>query len=159
MNWQDVAQKVIAAGAPAIGEAIAGPFGASIGGALAGILGVDPTPDAVGGSVVENPSAVQRAEADPPPQLSAWLETHARIAESLTATETSRENWFSWAWRPALSWLLGFLYLWNGVLLPVANAAFIAGIAPMPWDQLTAFTGIWVVIYGGGHTVKSIWGK
>lgn len=159
MDWVEVGKQIVAIGAPTIGGALAGPLGAQVGGVLASILGVEPTPEAVGGAASASPDVVKQAEAAPSADLSSWLVAHAQTAALLATSETSRDNAFAWAWRPALSWLLIFMWSWNAVLLPVANAALAAGIAGIPWEQLVGFSGLWLAIYGGGHTVKSIWGK
>lgn len=158
-DWVEIGKQLVAVGAPTIGAAVGGPLGAQIGGVLASILGAEATPGAVGDAIAANPDVVKQAEAAPSADLSTWLNAHAQTAALLASTETARENAFAWAWRPALSWLLIFMWLWNAVALPVANAALAAGIASIPWEQLVGFSGLWLAIYGGGHTVKSIWGK
>jgi len=73
--------------------------------------------------------------------------------------EDERGSVFSWGWRPAMSWMLLFLWSWNGVILPVVNATADASIAPIPWEHLLGFAGLWLTIYGGGHTIKSVLGR
>ena len=73
--------------------------------------------------------------------------------------EDERESCFSWAWRPAMSWLLILLWLWGGMLLPLVNAAFHASITALSVADLVTFSGIWLAIYGGGHTVKDLRGQ
>ena len=70
--------------------------------------------------------------------------------------EDQRGSVFSWGWRPAMSWMLLFLWSWNGVILPVANATAGTSIVPIPWEHLLGFAGLWLAIYGGGHTIKSV---
>jgi hypothetical protein len=157
LDWIALGKQVIAAGAPTIGAALGGPLGAQIGGVLGTVLGVDPTPEAIGAVVIDDPDRLARAEVEPSADLTQWLLVHARVAASLAESEAKRESWFSWAWRPALSWLLIVMWAWNGLVLPIVNAIGRLGIAVMPYDQLLAFSGIWLAIYGGGHTIKAIY--
>lgn len=34
-----------------------------------------------------------------------------------------------------------------------------ASIVPIPWEHLLGFAGLWLAIYGGGHTIKSVLGR
>lgn len=96
MDWTSLGKQVIAVGAPTIGAALGGPVGAQIGGVLATILGVEATPETVGGAIATNPGAVQSIEAAPPTDLGAWLSTNAAMAAALAASETGRESFFAW---------------------------------------------------------------
>jgi hypothetical protein len=73
--------------------------------------------------------------------------------------EDERGSLFSWGWRPAMSWMLLFLWSWNGVILPVVNATAGASSSWIPWEQLLGFAGLGLAIYGGGHTIKSVLGR
>lgn len=159
LDWLAIGKQVIAVGAPTIGAALGGPVGAQVGGVLASILGVEATPEAVGGAVAADPSVVQQAEAAPSTDLSAWLSTHATMAAALATSETARPSFFAWGWRPAFSWLTAFLWAWNAVIRPVAVALTGAAIEAVPYDHLVGFSGLWLAIYGGGHTVKAIFAK
>ncbi len=75
MKWNDLATKVIGLGAPVLGGALGGPAGAMAGKVLADMLGVPPTPDAVGAAIDADPAAavaVSDAEAE-------WARTQAII--------------------------------------------------------------------------------
>ena len=159
MDWTSLGKQVIALGAPTIGAALAGPVGAQVGSVLASILGVEATPEAIGGAVAADPGVVRSAEASPPADLGAWLSTHATMAAALAASETGRENFFAWGWRPAFSWLTAFLWAWNGVLRPIVVSLTGASLEAIPYDHLVGFSGLWLAIYGGGHTAKAIFGK
>lgn len=159
LDWLSVGKQVIAVGAPTIGAALGGPVGAQVGGVLASIFGVEPTPDAVGGAIAADPGVVQKAEAAPGADLSAWLSTHAAMAAALASSESSRDSFFAWGWRPAFSWLTAFMWFWTGVLVPIINAATHASLVGVPYDSLVGFSGLWLAIYGGGHTAKAIFGK
>jgi hypothetical protein len=59
MNWNDIATSVIGLGAPILGSALGGPFGAAAGRILAEAVGAAPTPAAVS-------DAIARAQTDAP---------------------------------------------------------------------------------------------
>lgn len=44
-------------------------------------------------------------------------------------------------------------------MVPTINAATHANLAGIPYDSLVGFSGLWLAIYGGGHTAKAIFGK
>lgn len=85
----------------------------------------------------------------------------ALIIQSLTGAMMDREDQrgsvFSWGWRPVMSWVLLFLWLWNGMIRPVANATAGTSIVPIPWEHLLGFARLWLAIYGGGHTISRCW--
>lgn len=60
---------------------------------------------------------------------------------------------------PGMSWMLLLPSTWNGVILPVVNATAGTSIVPIPWEHLLGFAGLWLAIYGGGHTIKSVLGR
>lgn len=156
MDWISLGRQVVALGAPIIGEALGGTVGANLGPVVAGILGVDPTPGAISEAIAANPGAIIAIEAAPPTDITEWLLIHARTAAALAKTESEREAWFSWAWRPAMSWLLIILWAWGILVLPIVNAIWRFGIPLVPYDQLLNFSAIWLAIYGGGHTLKAV---
>jgi len=129
-------------------------------GALAEALGTDATPEAVAAKVEADPAAaaktVQTVEASQGDVIAA---IHAETARQLALAETARESFFSWGWRPAMSWLLIGLWAWALLILPTLKATILPALHPIPMENLTAFTGIWLTIYGGGHTLKSIFGR
>jgi len=159
LDWISLGKQVVAAGAPTIGAALGGPVGAQVGAVLGALLGVDATPEAIGAVVTDDPGRIARAEIEPGADLTQWLVIHARAAATLAETEAKRETWFSWAWRPAMSWLLIVLWGWGILVQPVVNALWHLGVPVVPYDQLLGFSGIWLTIYGGGHTLKAVMGK
>jgi hypothetical protein len=156
MDWTSLGKQVIALGAPTIGAALGGPVGAQVGGVLAAILGVEASPAAIGEAVTADPGVVQATEAAPPADLSAWLSTHAAMAAALATSEVARPSFFAWGWRPAFSWLTAFLWAWTAVVRPVVVSLTGVSIEAVPYDHLVGFSGLWLAIYGGGHTVKAI---
>jgi hypothetical protein len=81
MNWSDLTKTVIGLGAPLIGQALGGPFGAAAGKILADALGAaEPTPTAVQDAIAgADPSlaaaAAAKAEAE-------WAEALAQIGKT-----------------------------------------------------------------------------
>lgn len=61
MNWGDIG-KLIGTAAPIVGTAIGGPAGAAVGSLVAGLLGVDDTPDAVANAIKADPSIAIKIE-------------------------------------------------------------------------------------------------
>lgn len=77
---------------------------------------------------------------------------------ALLQAEMAEGGWKA-AWRPAGMWFVLFLWSWQVVLLHVANAVWKIALPPMPWDQLLYFTGLYMGLYMGGHTVKDVVAK
>ena len=59
------------------------------------------------------------------------------------------------AWRPLGMYLIGFLWLWNVVLLHVANAIWKIALPPVEFAVLLQISAIYMGLYMGGHTVKA----
>lgn len=156
LDWISLGKQAVSLGAPTIGAALGGPVGAQVGEAVAVALGVPATPDAVSTAVKADPGALGAIEADPPTDITEWLLIHARAAAALTKTESERETWFSWAWRPAMSWLLIVMWAWALLILPIVDAITRVGISPVSTPDLLNLSGIWMVVYGGGHTLKAV---
>lgn len=62
--------------------------------------------------------------------------------------------WWGWAWRPFMMWLLAFLWLWNIVILHVANAIWKIALPPTDAATLLGLTSVYMALYMGGHTLK-----
>lgn len=107
------------------------------------------------GAIIEAMRDVERTVI--PEQINLMLaENEARLA--MFAAEQNGPAWVS-AWRPAGMYVLGFLWLWNSVLLHVANAIWKIALPPMPFDQLLQLSGLYMGLYMGGHTVKDVVAK
>lgn len=105
------------------------------------------------GRVIDAMREVERAA----PEL---LEAYSLDAELQLATlAADRESAFAYSWRPGGMYLLGFLILWNAVLLHVANAVWKIALPPMPWDVLFGLVSVYAGFYMGGHTVKDVVAK
>lgn len=127
---------------------------------IASKIGVEPTPEAIKDAYEKSPDTVGPAVREVEAQFGeAWLTQSLAGRDALLAREDARESFFSWGWRPAMSWLQIWMWAWNTTIRPLVNSAFHASLPDVPYDVLVSFAGIWLVIYGGGHTIKSIFGK
>lgn len=148
-------------GVPLIGQVLSRRIGAGnaqlatdVIGAVSRRLGVTPA------------EAETLAAEDPPRVIDAMRETEAAMPEMLALYATSLEGqyallqaeqkgpWWGWAWRPAMMWLLAFLWLWTIVLLHIANAVWRIALPPIDAGVLLSVTGIYMALYMGGHTIK-----
>jgi hypothetical protein len=101
--------------------------------------------------------AMRDIEKNSPELVQLYLsEVQASAAQALA--ESQGPTWVS-AWRPAGMYMLGFLWLWNTVLLHVANAIWKTALPPMPFDNLIQLSGLYMGLYMGGHTVKDLASK
>lgn len=159
---------LIKAGAPLLKRVLedevggaAGKVGSVVVDTIGAALGVEPTPEAIVAKHEQDPAGVEAAIRDVEASRDwiMYLAAATAARDRLLEREDKRETFFAWGWRPAMSWLVIFLFGWAMVLLPIANAAFGANIAVPATDDILQFAGVWLVIYGGGHTAKQIWGR
>ena len=114
MNWKDIGEKIVGMGLPLLGEVVAGPVGASLGGSLAHALGIgDATPDALG-MALGNPEAAgklkqleteQRVDLARIAAQQAQAQLVAQTAQlrsvnSTMQAEAQSKHWPQWLWRP-----------------------------------------------------------
>jgi hypothetical protein len=146
MDWKDVAGKVIGLGAPILGEALAGPFGAAAGKILAEALGADATPGSVDVAISKTDpvaaavaaSSARQAEAN---WLTALAETGKVQVQEIGATmraEAASESRLQRIWRPlyALELILEcpgfgvllFHALWDGEPQRINGFADLSGL-------------------------------
>ncbi|MBW4708643.1 hypothetical protein KX928_12695 [Roseobacter sp. YSTF-M11] len=96
--------------------------------------------------------AVLEVEARTPEMIALYVaETEAR--QAILLAETAKGGWQA-AWRPAGMYLMGFLWLWNIVLLHVANAIWKIALPPVDFSILLQLSAAYMGLYMGGHTVK-----
>lgn len=72
--------------------------------------------------------------------------------------EKDEPVWFK-AWRPLGMYGLGFLWLWNLVLLHVANAIWKIALPPADLSVLLQLSALYMSLYMGGHTAKDLMSK
>lgn len=88
-----------------------------------------------------------------PEMVPVWL-AEAESARALTEAE-GESAWRS-AWRPLGMWLILGLWVWNIVLLHVANAFWKIALPPVDFAVLLQFSVLYLGLYMGGHTVKDV---
>jgi ABC-type dipeptide/oligopeptide/nickel transport system permease component len=115
---------------------------------------VEALADATPGKVIEAMREVERAS----PELLAAYDRDLQLQLATLAAEKDDPAWMR-AWRPGWMYLLGFLWLWNLVILHVANAVWKIALPPLPTTDLLALTGLFLSLYMGGHTVLRALGK
>jgi hypothetical protein len=108
MDWGDLAKQVIGLGAPILGEALGGPFGAAAGKILADALGADPTPNSVDVAISKTDPVAAAVAASSARQAEAnWLTALAetgkvqleQVGQTMRAEAQSDDRLQRW-WRP-----------------------------------------------------------
>lgn len=122
----------------------------------AGVLpdAVEDLAAATPGKVIEAMREVERAS----PELLVAYDRDLQLQLANLEAEKDDPAWMR-AWRPGWMYLLGFLWLWNLVILHVANAVWKIALPPLPTTDLLALTGLFLSLYMGGHTVLRALGK
>ncbi len=164
-DWSKTALTFAEAGLPILGSllggALGGPVGAKLGGAAASAvgeaLGVDPTPDAIGAAVAADPAAAAAKLQDTEASFAALYQQEA---SNIAAVNTVVGGWslFKDGWRPGLMWLIVAGWINTLLIAPyIAAGGFRVPAAPV--ESLMQFSSVVLVIIGGGHTAKAIFGK
>jgi len=129
---------------------------------IAKSLKVESTPEAIVDAYNDAPEQVGQLIRDVESINSdVWAQYLIAATEAraeLFAREDSK-TFFHDGWRPAMCWLLIWLFLSNATILPIINAVFKTSIPLTDWQHIIAFASVWLVIYGGGHTAKSVFGS
>lgn len=115
-------------------------------------------PDDLEALVETEPGRVITAMREVEPVVPELLTHELEMFRARLAAEETEPYWMR-AWRPGMMYLIGFLWLWNIVLLHVANAIWKISLPPAPWDVLMTLTGTYAALYMGGHTVLRAIGK
>lgn len=123
--------------------------------------------DAVARRAGVAPDALEQLADDNPSRLvDAMRETEAMMPEMVALYAQGLEGqfallqaegkgpWWGWAWRPFMMWLLAFLWLWNIVVLHLANAIWKIALPPTDAATLLGLTSVYMALYMGGHTLK-----
>ena len=154
-------------GAPLIEQILARKIGASNASLARDVIAAvareaGSTPEAIDALAASDPARVTAAiQAVEPmtPEMIALYEKGLEGQFALAEAEVRSEHWFSWAWRPAGMWALGFLWLWNLVILHVANAVWRIALPPADLGVLFQLTATYMGLYMGGHTIKDVAAK
>lgn len=118
-------------------------------------------PDAVEAEAEARPGAVIEAMREVErmtPEMTALYAAGLQGQFALLQAESAEPLWAR-AWRPGGMYLVMFLWLWNIVILHVANAIWKIALPPAPFDALGWLTGVYFSLYMGGHTIKDVIGK
>lgn len=151
----------VQAGLPSIAAILQRKLGDAGGGLAADVLGAiasraGVTPDQLDATAAENPGRLIDAMRQVEPMTPELIALYTRGLEhqfTLLQAEMAEGGWKA-SWRPAGMWFVLFLWLWQVVILHVANAIWRIALPPMPWDQLIYFSGLYMGLYMGGHTIK-----
>lgn len=125
-------------------------------GAMASRAGV--APDQLEAVAAENPGKIIDAmrQVEPmTPELVALYTSGLEHQFALLQAEMAEGGWKA-AWRPAGMWFILFLWFYQIVGLHVANAIFKIALPATDWQHLITFTGLYMGLYMGGHTVKDV---
>ena len=119
------------------------------------------TPEELDGLATTNPGRVIDAMREVERMSPEMVGLYAADAQLQLATLQAEQDDPAWmrAWRPGWMYLLGFLWLWNLVLLHIGNAIWKIALPPLPTTDLLALTGLFLSLYMGGHTVLRALGK
>lgn len=133
-----------------------GKLAAAVTDAIARRIGADPAAlpalaETEPGRVIE---AMREVEREAPEMVRLYL-AEAEAAAAMARSEETDPVWMR-AWRPGGMYLIGFLWLWNAVILHVANAVAKIALPPMPFEQLIQLSGLYFGLYMGGHTIKDL---
>lgn len=156
----------VQAGFPTIKAILERKLGDQAGGLASDVLGslarnLRVQPDEIEALAETSPGKVidaMRAVEPMTPELIALYAKGLENQMTLLMAEQEEGGWKA-AWRPLLMYFTMFLWLWQVVVLHVANAIWKIALPPMPWEHLVTFTGISMGLYMGGHTIKDVAGK
>lgn len=97
-------------------------------------------------------TAIQEVEQMSPELIALYM----RGLEGQFALLQSEQDDPAWvrAWRPLGMYFTMFLWLWQIVVLHVANAVFKIALPPADWQALILWTSLYLSLYMGGHTLK-----
>lgn len=162
MDWSRIAGPLMDAGLTILGSAIGGPAGGiatTIGREVARELGVG-TPQEAARAIGSDPEAVAKLrqyEAAHAEELALLAQEQQHMSEILARED--KGPWWQHAWRPAMMWLIGFLWFNQMFLVPVIiNGIMARSVGVPPFEALIALTGAYMTLYMGGHTWKRVVG-
>jgi hypothetical protein len=154
------------AGMPSIRAILERKLGDAGGGLAADVIGTIAAragvkPDELEAVATESPGKIIDAMRQVEPMTPELIALYTKGLEqqfTLLQAEMAEGGWKA-AWRPAGMWFLLFLWFWQVIGLHVLNAIFRIALPPMPWDQLIYFSGLYMGLYMGGHTLKALASK
>jgi hypothetical protein len=150
MDWGKTAEQLAAAGAPIVAKVLGAvlpfPFNliaSTVITDVAGALGAEPTPEAVGAKVAADPEAAKNALQGVEAKY-ALLFDFAKLQTDLDTKEAESANLFIAGWRPAFGWLC------------VGTCAYqmLAGATHLPMIPAETFNPVWLA-FGGLMGLRS----
>lgn len=154
------------AGLPIVEKVLSGKIG-DAGGELAGEF-----IRAIAGQLGVEPEHVETVAAEEPGRVIDAMKSVEKTSPEITALYAAGLQWqtvqlqaesgeplWARAWRPLGMYLILFLWLWNIVVLHVANAIWKIALPPAPFDALGWLTAVYCSLYMGGHTLKDVMAK
>ena len=159
MQWNRLAGPLFDAGLTILGGVLGGPAGGiavTIGREVAARLGVS-TPEEVEAAIKTDPKALAELRAfqsENAEELALLMQEQEHMRDMLARED--KGPWWAWAWRPATMWLIGFLWFWSLIAVHLINGMTGLKLPVAPMEHLLAFTGLFLSLYMGGHTVKSV---
>lgn len=119
------------------------------------------SPEALEEAAERNPGtlidAMRGVEKESPLVLGLYA-SDLQLQLATLAAEQDEPLWAR-AWRPAGMYMIGFLWLWNAVLLQVFNAVLGTALPMIDAGTLIQLSGLYMGLYMGGHTVKDVVAK
>jgi hypothetical protein len=107
--------------------------------------------EATPGKVIDAMRAVEPMT----PELIALYAKGLEHQNQLLMAEQEEGGWKA-NWRPLGMYFVMALWAWQVIVLHVANAIWKIALPPMPWEHLVTFTGLYMGLYMGGHTIKDV---
>lgn len=166
MSYSALISIAASVGAPLIEAVLARKIGTSNAGLVVDVI--DQIADHAGLSVQEvqapGPDQIDRVNAAVTevetitPELIRVYEAELTAKSQIFALEAGEPLWVR-AWRPLGMYGLGALWLWNVVILHVANAIWKIALPQMDLAILIQLSALYMSLYMGGHTVKAVMGR
>jgi hypothetical protein len=151
LNFADIAGQFLKAGAPVLAKVLGAalPFplnliASNIVGDVAGALGTEPTPQAIGAAIEKDPISAQEKLQSIEAKYASLLD-FAKLQTDLNLHEAESPNLFVAGWRPAFGWL--------GVIL-AGYQTFAAASMIVPLVPADIFNPVWLA-FGGLMGLRS----
>lgn len=115
-------------------------------------------PEDLDAMAVSDPEKVKAAIAEAEkamPEMIALYGAEVTARTDIIAGEADEPTWAR-VWRPLGMYVLMFLWLWNAIILHVANAIWKIALPPMDWATVLQLSALYMSLYMGGHTIKAV---
>ena len=161
-----LAEMALKAGFPFVEKLLSKKLGDANGQLVTQVIGAIATragvaPDQLDALATDTPGRVidaMRQVEDATPDMLAAYDRDMQLQLAALAAEQDDPVWMR-AWRPLGMYLIGTLWIWNSILLHIANAIWKIALPAMPFADLIQLSGLYMGLYMGGHTIKDVIGK